>query len=147
MPTEDNKAPIRRWFEECYNQGNVAVADELVAANYVNHSAPHGQASGLHGEKRYVTTIRSAFPDFHLTIEDQIAEGDKVVTRVTAGGTYKGGLEDIPSAAIVRKQVTVPEILIHRVAGGKVVEGWIVFDELGLWRQLGVIPPMGEGGE
>ncbi len=69
------------------------------------------------------------------------------MTHVAAGGTYKGGLEDIPSAAIVGKQVIVPEILIHRVARGKVVEGCIVFDELGLWGQLGVAPPMAEGGE
>ncbi len=147
MSTEGNKALIRRWFEECYNQGNVAVADELIAPNYVNHSAPHGQASGLEGEKRYITLIRSAFPDFLATIEDQIAERDKVVTRATAGGTYRGGLEDIPSTATVGKQVAVPEILMHRVAGGKVVEGWIVFDELGLWRQLGVVPSMAEGEE
>jgi steroid delta-isomerase-like uncharacterized protein len=145
MSAEENKALIRRWFEECYNQGNVAVADQLIAADYVNHSAPHGQASGLEGEKRYITMIRSAFPDFHVTVEDQIAEGDRVVTRVTAGGTYRGGLEDIPSSASVGKQVAVPEILIHRIADGKVVEGWIVFDELGLWRQLGVVPPMAEG--
>jgi predicted ester cyclase len=123
------------------------VADQLIAANYVNHSAPHGQASGVEGAERYITMIRSAFPDFQVTIEDQIAEGDKVVTRATAGGTYRGGLADIPSTARAGKQVAVPEILIHRVAGGKVVEGWIVFDELGLWRQLGVVPPMAEGDE
>jgi predicted ester cyclase len=147
MTTEEDKALIRRWFEERYNKRRVAVADELIAANHVNHSAPHGQASGLEGEKRYITTIRCAFPDLHVTIEDQGAEGDKVVTRVMAGGTYMGGMEDIPSTAIVGRHVNVPEILIHRVARGKVVEGWIVFDELGLWQQLGVIPSLGEAGE
>lgn len=143
--TEGNKALIRRCFEGCYNGGNVAVADELIAANHVNHSVPHGQASGLDGEKRYITMIRSAFPDFVVTIEDQIAEADKVVTRATAGGTYRGGLDDIPSNATVGKRVAVPEILIHRFAGRKVMEGGIMFDELGLWRQLGVVPPMAEG--
>ncbi len=123
----------------------MAVADELVAANYVNHSAPHGQTPGLEGEKQYITMIRSAFPDFHITIEDQIAEGDKVVTRLIAGGTYKGGLEDIPSTAAIGREVRVTEILIHRIAGDKVVEGWIEFDQLGLWRQLGVIPSLEEG--
>lgn len=147
MSTEENKAIVRRWLEECYNEGNLAVADELIATNYVNHNAPHGQTPGLDGENQYVTMIRSAFPDFHLTIEDQIAKGDKVVTRCTVGGTYKGGLEDIPSTTAIGKQVTITEILIHRIAGGKVVEGWIEFDQLGLWQQLGVIPSMGEGGE
>jgi len=147
MSTEENKAIVRRWLEGCYNKGNLAVADELIATNYVNHNAPHGQTSGLEGEKQYITMIHSAFPDFHFTIEDQIAEGDKVVTRCTVGGTYKGGLEDIPSTAAIGKQVTVTEILIHRIAGGKVVEGWIEFDQLGLWQQLGVIPQMGEGEE
>jgi predicted ester cyclase len=146
MSTEENKAIIRRWLEECYNKGNVAVADELIATNYVNHSAPHGQTPGLEAEKQYIATIRSAFPDFHLAIGDQIAEGDKVVTRLTASGTHKGGLEDIPSTAAIGKWVTVTEILIHRIAGGKVVEGWIEFDQLGLWQQLGVIPSIGEGG-
>lgn len=74
-----------------------------------------------------------------------MAEGDKVVTRCTAGGAYKGVLEDIPSTAAIGKHVMVTEILIHRIAGGKMVEGWIEFDQLGLWQQLGVIPSMGEG--
>jgi predicted ester cyclase len=147
MLTEENKILVRRWLEECYNQGNAAVADELVAINYVNHSAPHGQMPGLVAEKRYITMIRAAFPDFHLAIEDQIAEGDKVVTRLTASGTYKGGLEDIPSTAAIGKQVRVTEILIHRIAGGKAVEGWIEFDQLGLWQQLGAILPKGKDEE
>jgi len=146
MSTEENKAIVRRWLEECYNEGNVAVADELIATSYVNHSAPHGQTPGLEAEKQYITMIRSAFPDFHLAIEDQIAEGDKVVTRLTASGTYNGGLEDIPPTAAIGKWVRVTEILIHRIAGGKVVEGWIEFDRLGLWQQLGVIPAIGEDG-
>ena len=145
MSIQENKALIRCWLEEGYNKGNVAAADDLIAADYVNHSAPHGQMPGLAAEKQYITTIRSAFIDFHLEIEDQIGEGDKVVTRLTAGGTYKGGLKDIPSKAAVGKQVRVTEILIHRIFGGKVVEGWIEFDQLSLWRQLGVIQAKEEG--
>jgi predicted ester cyclase len=145
MSIEENKALIRCWLEECYNKGNVTVAEDLIATNYFNHSAPHGQMPGLEAEKQYITTIRSAFLDFHLEIEDQIAEGDKVVTRLTASGTYKGGLEDIPSTAAIGKQVRVTEILIHRISAGKVVEGWIEFDQMALWRQLGVIQSKGEG--
>jgi steroid delta-isomerase-like uncharacterized protein len=140
MSAEENKTLVRRWLEECYNKGNVSAADEIVAPDYINHSAPHGQMPGLAAEKQYVAMIRSAFPDFHLAIEDQIAEDDKVVTHLTASGTYEGGLEDIPSTAVTGKQVRVAEILIHRIDGGKVVEGWIVIDELGVWKQLGAIP-------
>ena len=147
MSIEENKALVRRWLEQCYNEGNVAAADDFIAADYVNHSAPHGQKPGIQGEKRYITLIRSAFPDIHLRIEDQIAEGDKIVTRLIATGTYHGGLEDIPSSAVVGKQVRVTEILIHRVSSGKVVEGWIEADQLGMWQQLGVIPPLGGGEE
>ena len=147
MSTAENKALVRRWLEECYNKGNVAVADELVAANYVNNNSPHGQMPGLEAEKQYIATIRSAFADFHLAIEDQIAEGDKVVTRLTASGTYRGSLGDIPSTAALGKQVMVTEILIHRISAGKVREGWIEFDQLGLWRQLGVIRSRREGAE
>jgi predicted ester cyclase len=144
MSTEENKALIRRWLEQCYNEGNLAAADDFVAVNYVNHSAPHGQTPRLQGEIEYITLIRSAFPDIHLAIEDQIAEEDKVVTRLTATGTYRGGVEDIPPKAVVGKQVRVTEILIHRISSGNVVEDWMEFDQLGLWRQLGVIPPLGE---
>lgn len=144
MSTEGNKAIIRRWVDECYNKGNLAVADELVATDYVNQSAPLGQAPGLEGEKQYAAMIRSAYPDFHMAIEDQIAEGDKVVTRYTARGTHKGKFMGIPPTG---KKVTVRGIHIHRIAGGKVVEGWSEFDQLGALQQLGVVPPIGEGGK
>jgi predicted ester cyclase len=144
MLTTENKALVRRWLEECYNKGNVAAADELVAPDYVNHSAPHGQMPGLEAEKQYIAMIRSAIPDFHLAIEDQIAEGDRVVTRLTASGTFAGGLEDIPSTAAIGKQVRVTEILIHRIADGKAVEGGIESDLLGLWQQLGALPSGGD---
>ena len=144
MSTEENKAIVRRWMEECYNQGNLAVADELIAPDYVNHSAPLGQVPGVEGEKQYATMIRSAYPDFHVAIEDQIAEGDKVVTRYTVRGTHEGEFMGIPPTD---KQITVTGVHIHRIAGGKVVEGWSEFDQLGALQQLGVVPPMGEGGE
>ncbi|MGA9348792.1 MAG: DUF429 domain-containing protein [Anaerolineae bacterium] len=136
------KAIIRRWIEECYNKGNLAVADELVATDYVNHSAPLGQAPGLESEKQYAAMIRSAYPDFYMAIEDQIAEGDKVVTRYTARGTHKGEFLGIPPTG---KQITVAGIHIHRIVGGKVVEGWSEFDQLGALQQLGVVPPIGAG--
>jgi predicted ester cyclase len=139
MRSDENKALVRRWLEGAYNAGDLDVVDAAVAPTYVNHSRPHGQQAGRAGEKQYVTAIRTAFPDFSLRIEDQIAEGDKVVTRCTASGTYQGGLDDIPVSAVVGTRVSVAEILIHRIEGGQVTEGWMAFDELGLWRQLGVV--------
>jgi steroid delta-isomerase-like uncharacterized protein len=144
MSIEESKAIVRFWMEECYNQGNLAVADELVAPDYVNHSAPLGQAPGLEGEKQYAAMIRSAYPDFCMTIEDQIAEGDKVVTRYTGRGTHQGEFMGIPPTG---KQITVTGIHIHRIAEGRVMEGWSEFDQLGGLQQLGVVPSMGEGGE
>jgi steroid delta-isomerase-like uncharacterized protein len=141
MSTEQNKAMDRRVYEEVWNGGNLAVIDELVAANYVDHDQePPGALEGVEGLKQSVTMYRSAFPDVHFTIEDQIAEGDLLVTRWTARGTHQGPLMGIPPTG---KQVMVTGISITRVASGKVVEGWTNFDALGLLQQLGAGPSMG----
>ena len=84
---------------------------------------------------------RSAFPDIQFTIEDLIAEGDKIVTRYTARGTHRGDLQGIPPTG---RQVTVTGIIISRFANGKFVEGWLDFDALGMLQQLGVIPAPGQ---
>jgi len=89
MSTEDNKATVRRWIEEGGNQGNVAVFDELSAPNWVYHDPNFPDAHTLADYKRSITEARSAFPDFHTTIEDLIAEGDKVVMRSTWRGTNR----------------------------------------------------------
>ncbi len=84
---------------------------------------------------------RAGFPDLHITIEDIIAEGDKVATRATARGTHKGEFMNIPPTG---KQVTVTSIAIQQIAGGKVVEVWVNIDHLGMMQQLGAVPPPGE---
>ncbi len=120
MSTEQNKAIDRRVYEEVWNGGSLAVIDELVAANYVDHDPqPTGALEGLAGLKQSVTMYRSAFPDVHFTVEDQIAEGDLLVTRWTARGTHQGPLMGIPPTG---KQAMVTGISITRVASGKVVE-------------------------
>jgi steroid delta-isomerase-like uncharacterized protein len=141
MSTEENKVIERRFTEEVWNRGNLAVVDELMSADYNSHdpTMPPGSA----GFKQFVLMYRSAFPDVHLTIEDQMAEGDKVVSRWTARGTHQGELMGI---APTGKQVTVTGMNIERIVGGKLVEGWSNYDTLGMLQQLGVIPAPGQVG-
>jgi steroid delta-isomerase-like uncharacterized protein len=136
----DHKALSRRVIEACFNQGNLALADELYAPDYVDHSAPPGFPPGVAGFKQQVAMYRAAFPDVHVTIEDQVAEGDKVVTRWTGRGTHQGELMGI---APTHKAVTVTGIAIDRIVAGKIVEHWENFDQLGMLVQLGVVPPPG----
>src|SRR6266487_536256 len=100
-----------------------------------------GATSGRDGLKQFVTATLSAFPDFHFTIEDAIAEGNKVAVRLTARGTHRGPLGDIPPTG---NQVANTAIVIFRITDGKIVERWGVADQLLLLQQLGVIPPMGQ---
>src|SRR5919199_977567 len=142
--SERNKALVRRAIEEVWNRGNFAVVGELIASDFVAHmSLPIGEIHGPEGVKRYFATLREAFPDLHFTIEDQIAEGDRAVTRWTARGTHTGEFRGVPPTG---KQVRVTGININRVADGKVVEGWLHLDELGLLQQLGVQPRPGQAG-
>ena len=137
MSAEENKTLVRRLIDEVYNQGNLDAADELLATDYVDHNALPGQESGLEGYKGVVATLHSAFPDYEITIEDQVAEGDKVVTRYTGRGTHQGELMGI---APTGKSVELTGISVQRVSGGKLVEEWGEWDQLGMMRQLGVIP-------
>jgi len=132
----ENKALVRRLLEEIWNKGNLSVADQIFATNYVHHdpSTP-GFGLGPESEKKRATLYRTAFPDLQLTIEDLVAEVDRVVTRWTARGTHRGELRDI---APTGKQFTVSGISIVRISGGKLVEGWVSWDAQGLMEQLGV---------
>lgn len=135
MSVEENKAIFHRFIEEVWNKGNLAVADELFTPDAVSPSAPN-LPPGSEGVKIIATMFRSAFPDFHMTIEDLIAEEDKVVARFTQGGTHKGEFMGI---APTGKQVEFTEIGILRIVGGKVVESWYETDMLGLMQQLGAV--------
>jgi steroid delta-isomerase-like uncharacterized protein len=139
--SEQNRALVRRTVEEVYNQGNLAVVDELVTSDFVIHS-PSGDIHGPAGAKQYVAALRGAFPDLHIAIEDQIAEGDRVVTRWRAHGTHTGAFQGMPPTG---KQASVTGIDVDRIAAGKVVECWTNVDELGLLRQLGAIATPGQG--
>jgi steroid delta-isomerase-like uncharacterized protein len=137
MSTEENKALARRVIEQMFNEGNLDVADELLALDYVDHdpSLPE-DVHGPEGFKQYVGMYRAAFPDLHVQIEDQLAEGDRVATRWTGSGTHDGELAGI---APTGKRVTVPGMEIVRIANGKLVEGWEGYDSGTLMQQLGVM--------
>jgi predicted ester cyclase len=138
-----NKAVARRVFEEVFNKGDLAVISELFLPGHVGHSASRGPDSRGNEEfGRFVTRFRTAFPDIHATVEDQIAEGDKVVTRFTLHGTQKGELTSpfLGTIAPTGKEVTYTGIVIGRFVDGKIAESWANVDLLGLYQQLGVIP-------
>ena len=136
----ENKAIARRSIEEIFNKGNLAVADELIAANAVTHDPADPNAGrGPQAAKEQATMYRTAFPDLHVTIDEMIAEGDKVVTRWTARGTHKG---DLMGIAPTGKQVTITGITIDRMTGGKAEEGWTNWDTMGMMQQLGVVQQM-----
>jgi steroid delta-isomerase-like uncharacterized protein len=143
--SEQNKALSKRGFEEVMNQGKLEVIDELVASNntFYDPSLPGGKVNGLEAYKQIVQMYRTAFPDLHFTIKDQIAEGDKVVTRWTATGTHKGALMGI---APTGKRSTVTGISIEHYKDGKGVEVWNNWDTLGMLQQLGVVPTMAPAG-
>ncbi|MCL5999555.1 MAG: ester cyclase [Chloroflexi bacterium] len=137
MLLAENKLILRRFFEELFNQGNLAVANEIVAADYDNHNPVPGETPGREGLIQFVAYLRRTFPDLRITVEDQVAEGDKVVTRFTIGGTQQGEFADIPPTG---RWVTVTVLNIHRVTNGQVKEGWLNWDALGMLQQLGAIP-------
>lgn len=143
--SEQNKALARRSTEEVWNQGKLAVIDELVASNATYHdpNVPGGKFTGPEGLKQFVQIYRTAFPDVHITIQDQIAEGDKVVNRWTATGTHKGDLMGIKPT---NKFSTVTGVDIERYQNGKVVESWANYDMFGMLQQLGVVPSMTPAG-
>ena len=140
MSTEENKAVVRRFYEEVVNQKKRAVLDEVFDLNLVDHFAPPGTPGGLEGARQTLGMFLSAFPDLHFTVEDLIAEGDEVVARVTMSGTQQGAFMGIPPTG---KHVTITGIDINRFVGGKSVEHWVEMDTLGMMQQLGVIPPLG----
>jgi predicted ester cyclase len=137
---EGNKAVVRRFVEEVVNGGSTAALRELVAGNHVTHELI-GDHYGPEGVRIGLAGYREAFPDLEVTIDDLVAEGDRVVRRFTARGTHTGPLMGVAPTGRV---VTVTGIWIDRLAGGRLVESWLSFDALGLLRQIGAIPPVAD---
>ena len=142
--SEENKAIGRRVWEELWNQANMDAADEIFDSNFISHGQGIELPPGPEGFRKLVSIYRNAFPDVHFTIEDQIAEGDKVVTRWTSRSTHKGELMGIPATG---KKTVSTGITISKFADGKVIESWNNWDRLGLMQQIGVVPEMGKKGD
>jgi ketosteroid isomerase-like protein len=141
MSTEENKATARRWSEELWGQGNLAVADEIVAPEYVRHDG--GDPFPAHGPedvKRIVGMLRGMLPDLRIEVEDVIAEGDKVVVRYAGVATDTVGyMGHEPTGKPLRSQA----IQVFRFDDGMIVESWAVRDDLGTLVQLGHVAPPG----
>jgi steroid delta-isomerase-like uncharacterized protein len=137
MSPDDNKAVIRAYVETIFNQRQVDRAGELVASDYVDHAALPGQAPGLEGVTQKWAMYLAGIPDLRVTIEELVAEGDKVAVRRSYAGTHRGELLGIPATG---KQVRIGGISIFRLAEGKIAEHWEQLDRLALMQQLGVIP-------
>lgn len=133
---EANKANIRRVIEELYTRGDLSVAEELYSAKYIRHDpATPDVGTGLSGIKQVVNTYRTAFPDLELTVEDMVAEGDKVLGRWSARGTHRGELQGI---APTGKRFEIAGLTLMHIVDGRIVEEWTHWDVPGMLQQLGI---------
>ena len=138
MPPEDNKALVRRLFDDVINHGDLEQADDLVSVGFVEHNPMPGQAAGLAGFKQVLVMLRAAFPNLRITIDELVAEGDKVAVRLTACGDHQGAFQGLPPTG---RRVAWEGISMLHIADGQVVERWFHADVLGLREQLGAAAP------
>jgi steroid delta-isomerase-like uncharacterized protein len=140
--SEENKALVRRYFEEIWDKGNLDSIDELFTTNFVRHgpTGTEGEVRGLEGFKGLVTMYRTAFPDLQVPIEELIAEGDRVVSRWTARGIHQG---ELMGNAPTGNQLSVTGIIVDRISGDKIEEEWVDYDTLHLMQQIGAVPRPG----
>jgi len=126
----------RSYVERVLNGGDLDAIDEIMAPDYVGHVAGMPDADRA-GDKQLIGMLRTAFPDLHVTLEDQIVAGDRVVHRLRAEGTHRGEFQGIPATG---RRVTVTGVNINRFVDGRVAEAWGFLDMLGLMQQIGAIP-------
>ncbi len=139
MSIEKNKAIVRKFFEEGPSKGNLAAAGDLLSPDFALHT-PLPSAPGPQGMKDIITACRAAFEHLDVTVEDMVAEGDKVAARFTARGIHKGSFMNLPPTG---KPITMTGIEIFRIEDGKIAELWGEANLLGLMQQLGILPPLG----
>jgi predicted ester cyclase len=137
MSAEENKALFRRTYEELLNGGDLSVAEDLVAPDFMNHEAAPGRDRGPESMRGLATMLRTAFPDLHFEIEELIAEGDRVAGRLAMSGTHEGPLMGTPPTG---RSVRQDHMHFVRFRDGKAIEHWGVRDDLGMMKQLGLMP-------
>ena len=140
MSTERNKANMSRLMKDLFARGEMDVADELVMPDFIEHSAVPGLPDGIPGLKAVAQMIRAGFPDFNITVEDAIAEGDRVVLRLTEEGTQTGAVFGVPPSG---RKARWSAIHIIRMEDGKMAEHWDVIDLMSMMRQIGGVPMPG----
>lgn len=133
---EENKGIVRR-YQEIYNSNNLDVLNEVVKEDFLTPRMMPGMPSGLEGAKQIHKATLLGIPDWHTEIEDLIAEGDKVVARITMTGTHTGDFFGIPATG---KRISFSGIYIAQIADGKIIEHWGEEDSVGLLQQLGAMP-------
>ena len=141
---EANKALSRRLYEEVFGRGNLAAADEIMAADVVSHGPGAPTQVGTEQIKRQALALRSAFPDFTVALHDQIAEGHRVCSRWTGGGTHMADLVLPPPMGVLTasgRKLAFDEIRIDRYAALRIVESWFIPDRFTMWSALGLIRP------
>jgi len=138
---EENEALVRRWYEEVWNQRDMDVVDDILADDYVRYRAgiPFANEAGIADDLQWVEMILAEFPDVTFTIEDILADGDKVAVRTITSGTQMGPMTDMGNAPASERQMKRENIAIWHVVCGELAEQWIVQDNLGMLRQLGVV--------
>jgi predicted ester cyclase len=143
MPGTDNATIVRQFTEKAWNQGDLAICDELLAPAFVSHNSGAPDQRGIPEAKQFIGALRAAFPDVHYTIEELITQNESCAARLLMTGTQSGPLEfmpGVPSIPPSGKHVTLPVSILVHFAGGKVAEQWSFVDRMGLLEQLGVAP-------
>jgi predicted ester cyclase len=129
---------IQRFIEQALNQGNLTIVDELVSVDVANHMGSWGIPTNRLGFKQLIANLRSAFPDLECILEDEIGEGDKFAAHYTVRGTHNGSFfGSLPTGRLVEVQ----GFIFAHIIDGRIVEDWILIDQMGMLQQLGIVPP------
>jgi steroid delta-isomerase-like uncharacterized protein len=138
VSTLQGQSVLHRMLDEAFNQGKLAIVDELVAAHGISHHLSWGTPSNRMGLKQWIGMFRTAFPDLHCTIEGEITDGAKVAAHWTMRGTHQGlFLGNSPT----NKPIVVQGLIYARIENGQIIESWLLVDQMGMLQQIGVVPP------
>ena len=138
MSPDRTDSLLRRLFENAFNEGTFAVVDELLAPGGITHTSTWGVPQNREGFKQLIALFRSAFPDLHCTVEDEISAGDKLAAHWTMRGTHTGAFLGNPPT---RRPIAVQGMIFARTENGQIAEGWALLDQMSILQQLGIVPP------